>query len=64
MPSVNWLPKDGALVWKNMSGVKSALSIARVMPMPSSNWAPWTTRSGSAFFIALTMVSKFLVSIA
>ena len=32
------------------------------MPTPSSKDAPCTTRSGLAAFIALVMVSKFLVS--
>ena len=58
-PSEYCDPNDGALVWKKISGSKPTLVSDREKPIPSSNWAPLATRSGSAALTALAMLSKF-----
>src|SRR5215207_5361586 len=57
-----WSPNDGALVSKNIFGVKPTFFMARTKPTPSAKVAPCTTTSGFFPFTALAIESKLLVS--
>jgi hypothetical protein len=61
-PSAYCAPNDGAFDWYSHFGVKLTLRSARIMPMPSSNCEPITTRSGLRPLTPLAIESKFVVS--
>ncbi len=58
-PSEYCSPNEGALVWNRSSGSNPTLVSERLKPIPSSNWAPFATRSGFADLTELAMLSKF-----